>query len=514
MNPIGATFAGLQLTGSSTFTMTQGTSPSTGTITIPGFVRVPSSGYLVMWDGIRRIQIGPLYPQNPVFVDGPRGRFTQATVADRRVYWKWGCLNGIYNQPYQGQATKEKTLDQLFDLIFTKYGISGWYNYTIPKENYPAVTWENANPAAAAQELCDRYGLSISLLKSGKYWIDTTNAWRSWPAGYVMDREKAYSTAVKPGEIRVVGNRIIDEKVFTNLAPVGLDSDGSIRPIDELSYMPAGIDWGTCALHFWKEVVDATDRELAEKSVFKWYRWNPPSDTDRKKYLPWLDKLSYYGLVDGEPKQIEPYVLMEGSRFDGTTWLHYDKMKVSDGFQIDGEQGIIKFTKMQCKVQTTGAAATKILPAVIDLRAAFAIHTNADNDFYYRSRSMGGDGPVMVHQVGGLQLYRIDGTDKNKTDVDSYADSVLDQLAKQFDVDAPGEHEFAGLLDEEVHGWFKSITWSVSEQGATTKISGGYEEVKPLIPTYEERQQTKKIREALKWQAGDVAPPAPAKGHK
>lgn len=56
-----------------------------------------------------------------------------------------------------------------------------------------------------------------------------------------------------------------------NLEAVGLDTDGQIKLIDELSYKPAA-GWGQEWHAVFPSITNPAHRELAVRSVFRWYR--------------------------------------------------------------------------------------------------------------------------------------------------------------------------------------------------------------------------------------------------
>ncbi len=102
----------------------------------------------------------------------------------------------------------------------------------------------------------------------------------------------------RPDKILIVGSRIILEEQFTDLVAVGLETDGSIKPLGDLSYGPGkpGVHvdtWDDIVADFISLSADKDRRECAQASVYKWFRvrFNVDPDTNAaiaEKKLPFL----------------------------------------------------------------------------------------------------------------------------------------------------------------------------------------------------------------------------------
>jgi len=86
-------------------------------------------------------------------------------------------------------------------------------------------------------------------------------------------------------------------------------------------------------------------------------------------------------------------------------------------------------------------------------------------------------------------------------DLDQQAGYVASELARQFDEVKPEQYIYPRLVSIAPYGAIKSVSWNVGEGGINTVVSVGVEEIRPFVPTYNERlNQTKTI--TLHWPSG------------
>ena len=202
-------------------------------------------------------------------------------VLDRRWAWRYKKISGEYNVRlpdntirYSGSKHPElrKSIYELAILCLQAMGESGYDATALPNFAYPHVKWENANPAAELQTLCDMVGcvvvydwdqdrVTIQRLGMGSPLPEMTGAKIHEIMPVVVSR-KPDSIAVECGANRY--------QVKFELEAVGMEPDGSIKKIDDLSYKPAG-GWGK---QWWCDFpeVSADAKDLAFRTVFRWYR--------------------------------------------------------------------------------------------------------------------------------------------------------------------------------------------------------------------------------------------------
>lgn len=501
-----ATYAGHGCVNEVNFTLTLGPSPSTGRVTLLGDV-IPKSGNLILrcsQGGL--VTLTGMWTIEAVTRTDENGTFTDLTIADRRVFWQWGYIVGVHNQPNAaGEPQQEQTLQALLQLCFDCYNETVVF-HDLPIE-YPSVRWEFDNPATAAQALCDQYGLSIGLETDGKVHICQQDLERTWPASPMKTKDETESDKILPSKLCVVGSKIINQKTYS-LVPVGLEKSdhatrpGAMLPINSLSYKPAE-GWGVSISRAFLDVEAGEATELAEQCVYKWYAWMPANFDDLDKELPWLDKLPETTLDDdGNIVQKTPYIFSDDVETDGIACrVRTGLLPCSLDYEIDYQKGIVKFSQPAIKIvsNTLGKPDT-VMAATVELTIAHELNTGSESDYYVFEYSIGGDGSERIHKDDKLILYAYDGVidEDVRSDLDTHALLICEGLEREYQSFVPAVRSYPVILNVSPYGDFKSVTWSVSEQGAETRIASGQEEEKFGMPTYEERLRIRK------WASGDM----------
>jgi len=507
---IKATFGGVKLTGDVSFTLKLGTKPSTGSISVPSNIKLPNKGNLVLSDGTKSITIKELYLVEPVYSEADGGAFTQATIADRRILWANSGYFLTYNTPdADNKPTQEKTLEQILTECFQWLNETKVRFFALP-EVYPPVEGDGQPIISVIDDLCERYALAVALTSSGEIYISPINEYRDFHRGWVTSREFTQLTPIIPSHIVIAGKRIINETTFS-LVPIGIESSdqtdaGALKPIDELSYKPSA-GWGKSILLGFSDLPEGEKRDLALKCVYKWYAWLGNKE-DRRKKLPWLSTTSeikkdlfYADDANGEPKRRQPWLEVSHVQGDGILYKNVDTSENKEhppySFTIDYDRGIVKFDTEVCKMKNYTAPTNSLIevePATVTIHIAHELRNNS-GDFYAYSYSLGGKGKPYVHKCGDIQAYALEGVinSTEKQELDSYAKELAEKVAKKWQGEFwPVQGVYVGMADVTPWGRFKSVSWRVSEQGATTTICAGQEEIQPFLPSYKERiNQTK-----------------------
>lgn len=286
-------FPGINKVLSGTFALTQGPTPSTGTIEIIPQANIPqTSGTLTITDGRETVEFPDCLLDQASFVRDARGRIVSLSILDRRHRWQWGRISGRYNVPRSGNQDDDqkgtvKSPQQLAELCFRALNETQFDATLLPDLDRPYIEWPyDTNPAEALASLCEgvqcRLGLGID------------NVARVWRVGQgntlPTDRVLDYTAGARPGHIPdaiVIATAPILFQLDLELEAVGRDVTGMIRPVNELSYMPEG-GWGNVdAEQFYNvsdgeyedsQQIDGLEkvRELAKSCVFRWYRVKDP----------------------------------------------------------------------------------------------------------------------------------------------------------------------------------------------------------------------------------------------
>ena len=469
---------------SATMSLTEGITPDVGTLILPVSAagRIPRKANLVLRDGLGgSVQIADVYALAGSLRKLPGGNEVSVQVADRRCLWQWGQVSqylAAYNQPdADGSANHERSLAMLiYDCFDALPGIAGSHvDDPLASGVFPPVSWDAANAAQAAQDLCDQFGLAISLSPAGR--VTAAPAYSRdvpWPAGQCERLETESAPLLKPAVIRIVGARIVNEHTFEDLEPVGLEKDGTIRAIGDLSYTPAH-GWGDEPPITFPNLAGGTyngtaytadeARELARKCLWTWYAIT--NSTDRE-LLPLLDVRAEVVAHQGNDERGRPYIDSENARWDGTKWQADAKGRISSGFSLDRELGIVMFEEPVYAATTTGASHGGLAAPDMDLRAAYEMVAFYSYDYTVAG---GVPGTVMQHRVPELRQWEIGLVAQNTAALDAYAWQVARRLAERFSAAGPEARAYPRIVAATPKGLLRSVQWTAdADQGAGTVV--------------------------------------------
>ncbi len=228
------------------------------------------------------------------------GYIARVNILDRRWRWKFGYVSGHFNlrmptgnnadeglnsqaRAVDGDATKirpgtEATPQQMAILCLQKMGEQNYDVSALPNAARPEIDWSYTNPAEALQSLCEELGCRVVLwLDDDSVRIVTIGQGNGLPDN---DAVTFVSEGVNPPETPSSLLLVGGPTVYQGLIPVeavGVDLDGSIKPIDALSYAPTG-GWANsgAALDDFTFITSAKAKPLAEKCIYKMWRLAMP----------------------------------------------------------------------------------------------------------------------------------------------------------------------------------------------------------------------------------------------
>ena len=267
------------------FTFGPGVTPSVCNLyTIPHVASLPQVANLTIQT---RGQSPLVFPQcclqEPRLSASKSGQKWVLPILDRRWKWQaeWGPIYGHYNIPKpDGFYTREKTPQELATLLLTAMGETGFDISRLPNTPRPEVHWDGAHAASELDQLCASLGCVVVR-------NPLTNAVEIWkigqgsllPAGNTTGKSYTPILPIKPEKIIVEAGPTLFQACF-HLQAVGLDTDEKWKPINSLSYMPAG--GGGLAnvlpglpeltVTYPKESRTLPPRRLAEMTVMRCYR--------------------------------------------------------------------------------------------------------------------------------------------------------------------------------------------------------------------------------------------------
>lgn len=369
-------FGPIQGVMNASFSLSRGEGPSACTITTPP---VPSldgrQGTLYLSDGFRSISfkqcvVGSFWPTSS------EGVLWRVAILDRRWKWQFGQISGEYNIWKAGERVlaREKNARELVKLVFAACGETDFDVSRVPTDAYPHVAWDMTKPSVALAALLQELNLFVTLSVQDRAVVYPDGVGMSLPSLPYKSFGTGLSLSNIPDSLGVTSAPFAWQ-FDLELEPVGLDraEDGEdpIKPINELSYTPAG-GWGKAVppphgKFLPPQIPDKRDRDLAIDTVWKWYRAKVPAGNlfnadiaveELAQILPLLDYQLGREVVDEstqEKARKKPQVYgrffdrggtgsNNASTLESNLLTAAGKKQIYKGsFQIDNERGVVKF---------------------------------------------------------------------------------------------------------------------------------------------------------------------------
>ncbi len=548
-----AEFSGQQ-TGaiSASYTCSHGISPSIATLTLPNVGRPPAgAGALVITDGFGVLRLNNAKIDRASVKRSTGGNFLTLYILDRRWKWKFGSISGTYNVrdssgvilPYTLRTAVQLAQACLFEMGEFNFAIEG-----IPATEFPPVNWDHDNPAQALQSLVEQYDCRIVYRPSSDSVLIARRGFGfGLPNGPIVESNPGIDFPERPAQIAVVGAPIRYQAMFV-LEAVGLDIDGQIRPLDQLSYKPTA-GWTVCAPPNFPQLprlaldprsncLTAEEQyqktiDLAAQSVYKWYRI---SVDDRilgtnNNFVPGFGEPIRREQIILENARLDTEIRPDGSivdapplvmgTFDRRTLRTKESTNlqfggnvgnaefVDSGFTIDSERGIVVFDE-PIFMAGTGADKGKIFPAELVLLCSCQMRDSVTNQIVrYEFRLAGNGDGANVEVIHRPELsYRIKanytltnpnqdldpavwqfvGLTNNAATIDPVALVYAEIAASAYQLDLPIEIEYAGIQPIAPDGAIQQISWEVGPDGPRTRASRNTEHAY-WFPTFEERRR-------------------------
>jgi len=366
------TFPGLNTIRSGSFTLSHGISPSAAVIEI-----TPQNNFAVQGGTLEITYGGTVISFPDCRLDmasltvGTDGRTWSLRVLDRRWKWEFGHISGSYNlrKPtgHINPAT-EKSPRELASLLLQAMGETHFDVQQLPNETRPFVEWSYDNPAEQFQQLCDSLGCRVVLGIDNKVRICRLGNGANLPTDKVQTAGYGFDPPEMPDSFLFVAAPTKYQMKFI-LEAVGLDTDGELKLIKDLSFNPKGAG----EVHGWAnqqpDVLPAlmgTDtlserlRAFALTTVFRWYRVKEPATLDWKvpwygtiksikQVLPLINNLLTEETPLGERLPQPQQASIEGKFYnsigDPKTFVNTPRgTRYPGGFTIDGVRGIVQFS--------------------------------------------------------------------------------------------------------------------------------------------------------------------------
>lgn len=506
------------------YTLSRGITPSAISLTcVPFEDRIPAVSDVSFCDGGTVLTFRDCGFAGKAVSRSGGGTVWTIQLYDGRWRWKFGILVAEYNRIINArllsvgpngevppeEAADSKSARDLAKFLLGELSVTDFDVDALPADDFPFVSWDHIRPADALAALADSYELVICYdPTNGRVELAKTGEGEELPTGpKMLSDDIADAERLKPKTIKAICAPTQHEEEF-ELEAVGLDTDGSVKPIGNLSYRPAG-GWESDFMFLSgvpeTAVADPNDpaktttiRALAEESVWRWYRIKKQAGNwtikGWKKFNS--ERVTLQRLLPVKGELLDPFVftgtgadagVVKTKRKSATVrGIHAADWKgmgatnsaatesVAESFSIDEDEGIVKFSLPVFKWDNN-------LPA----EPTLYLRCIVTGDRYVREKAAAGTFGVEGLDCGHLVMKYKNGAVVNNIAAD--ADAILAKRLKDYEDAATGSRTYAGIMDFQVDGLCPQITWSIGPSGATTQ-AGQASEHNPWVASEGQRR--------------------------
>lgn len=538
-----------------------GISPSAFVLSLapqPNFLGV--GGDLVIDDGAMTYTFSDCKVDQATLDFNAQGLLWRLTLLDRRWKWAFPTISGAYNLRQDTVNSSidpivtgtEQTPQQLATLLLEAMGEEDFDVSDMPNDQRPTVHWQSANAARELANLADMLNCRVVLQLDDSVAIRVAGKGQNLPDGGIMEDSLTIDPPERPDSIGIccAPTRY---QIDAPLVAVGLDTDDTVRPIDQLSYAPSG-GWAGAdfpGLQSLKQT-NYPAWERATKSVLRWYQIQFPlavaaaGEVASMQFLgPIFDE--QVNLIDDplssdyrrQPAQVFGVWWTQGEvQTDNLVSLYpaanstlppIDPSNLTTaffyqgGFSLDREQGIVMLHEplhrtprtvlqsSQSSSSETGASSSSAayfgVPAQLYLRTSTNVRDSETWGWLcYECVQQFGDQfgtATQFEQHGELELnvapvyesgsFTISDTTDNSALIDAQCDAYIDAINSQYVTENPETHRYNSLVDVELDGAIQQVAIDLSVGGFTMTISRSSELLHRSV-SYQERRMLERAQ--------------------
>jgi hypothetical protein len=513
-----ALWNGAQITAGFEFTFSPGIEPSTCVINSPPHsTGLDQFGTLVLqFNGGVTLSFPDALLERPRLSVG-NVQMWQLPIRDRRWKWKYGHISGSYNVKQPDETLlREKTPQELAAMLLDAMGESGYSVGSLPNNARPEVGWDYSNPAQELARLCDSLGCVVVLNPlANRVVIHSIGSGGNLPDGPTKGGGIGFDAPAKPSSLMMVGAPVLFEDRFDCSDPVGIDIDGSVKPLNSLSYTPDG-GWATTGLYFaedditgvYTDPVSGQERkicDLASSCVWRMYRitgrvlggWSPPllaNTPDAPQTFKDIEltgeRIAKHTIPPDNAKVRQKASLHVHAYGEKETAEGNLRRVFRDGFSIDSERQLIQFSQPQYLLnETTGLYSA----AEVELWSSYRCKRDGKYFRYTRERTLGGSlgTKPRIEIKEELKQEVTDGAD-NAASVHTQADYYLDAIENEYTPQDSQTVRYVGIFPLSPDGKIRQVSWSASQSGHFTTVSIAREH-NLYVESWEDRKRKAKV---------------------
>lgn len=495
-----------------TFTFGQGIYPSIGIIEVPavnGWVPPQATGDLTFHYTGQSVTLRNCRITSAQFSRTQAGSVIMLQIADRRRLWQFGEISGRYNvRKADGESIEdgtEKTPQELARLCCEAMDERNPDVDSLPNEARPVTMWDVDNPAQALMRLCDQLGCRIVLGLDDRLRIVRNGAGRGLPGGpQLLGGGNGIAPIEPPSGIAVVCGPDRTQAPL-KLEAVGIETNGDVLPIDQLSYRPRN-GWSNehpMAFYGVSNAPVATPdgsqvrpRDLALQSVWRWYRLKnePRVGLQRKNMLLRTTLNETYTDFEGVDRERPAFAYGE-CWYPSLSTSNYKNQiaanMINARMSIDTARQVVIFGEPVAKLQGATFSEPEIyLLASYEEISAFTRQPRRTvrikeiderGRFFYR---------ILRHdEIIRKDTHDVRGNfDSNVSEVADEANHYIEAALQEYQIPQSQTNPYPGILPIEPDGTIVQVTWSVGLGGATTVASRSTEHDR-YVPSYEDQRR-------------------------
>lgn len=517
-------FPGLANVRKASYTLTHGVTPSVALVEI-----IPQV--------INNIHGAMQFSYNNTVLVFPAAKIIEATVrktgtgwvqlvkiADRRwMFTETGEISGVFNQRLEDESIRISTLQtpqQIAALCFQAMQQFVFSFSELPNLSRPEMILENENPAQVLSDLAEKLGCRVVLGTDNVLRIRRIGIGAALPTPGIMSPSFSVQVPDIPDSVKLVGGKTRVQSRWDTEA-VGEDTDGSIKPIDDLSYKPAK-GWNQAWIGNYPSVLEEFGKKshaLAKKSVHRWYRI---TNTDVNGRIARKDVLPIEtGLIDTY-EEINGEVRGEGAVVRGVYWLKPNQIillttnssktdSYDEPFTINAKEGIVQFGEAVVKATQNGNKIDTD-PAELTLEVAYSVQNSGTKSWIrFETQSIvaspaRGTGPLILKQDDIVQTFKVSyddtgnitGVADNISAVQQNANNIINAKLQEFQSPQAFTADYAGIFNISPDGAIRQVSWEVVHGVGSITRAGLNTEIDRSIPRFKAAREQEKQGEIQK----------------